>query len=139
MPSQYSTEDKAQALALVATGLPASHAAERLGIPERTVSFWALRMRQIAAEEGDREIVDEDYRIIRRSQDLIQDGLDNIHESGEAHKHLIALNAIKGTAQDKRSRDSSISTHGPTIIFNVGSTKDAVDIARQTRENTEHE
>ena len=59
MASQYSTEVKAEALALLQLGEPASHVAQDKGIPERTVQHWASRWREIAAEEGDKILTDE--------------------------------------------------------------------------------
>jgi hypothetical protein len=101
MPSQYSTEIKAQALALVRQGETAQNAARILRLPERTVQSWAARLRQIAVEQDDRELLDEDYRLALRSSALIHNAYDTIEESGEEHKHLISLNAIRGTAIDK--------------------------------------
>ena len=101
MASQYSSETKVEVLALVRQGEPADRAGAACGVPARTAQLWARRFREIAAEEGDREIIDEDYRLALRSSQLIHDAYDSIEEEGNAAKHLIALNAIRGTAIDK--------------------------------------
>ena len=80
MASQYDTETKAQALTLLRLGKPASHVAVELEIPERTVSHWAQRWREIAAEEGDRILTDEDYRLALRTSQLLHDALDQMEE-----------------------------------------------------------
>ena len=67
-----------------------------------------------------RSIRDEDLKIVQRAQELINEGFDEIEETGDARKYLIPLNAVKGTAQDKdfRMRESQPSTP-ITITFNV--------------------
>ena len=90
MASQYSSETKAEVLALVRQGEPADRAGAACGVPARTAQLWAKRFREIAAEEGDREIIDEDYRLAQRSSYLIHDAYDSIEEEGNA---AIALSA----------------------------------------------
>ena len=127
MASQYSTETKAEVLALVRQGEPADRAGAACGVPARTAQLWAKRFRQIAAEEGDREIIDEDYRLALRSSQLIHDAYDSIEEEGTAQKHLIALNAIRGTAIDKLlKRDAPRDTERRpfAIIVQIGEKAD---------------
>lgn len=88
-------------------GLSSRAIAGELGIPDRTVAHWMMRWREIAHEEGDRELLDRDYRTAIRADELINDGMDYIAEdtSGErAFKSLIQLNAVRGTAVDKLLR-----------------------------------
>ena len=99
----YTREQKAGALALVSQGLSAEKAANKLGINPRSVQIWAKRLREISPKETPDDIRNEDLKLIRRSQELINDAYDDIEESSTATKHLIALNAIKGTAQDKEN------------------------------------
>ena len=65
--SQYSVEQKAQALARIRLGEPAKKVALELGYPPRTVQGWAAEMRQSALEENDRIIVDQDYHLVIRT------------------------------------------------------------------------
>lgn len=101
MPSQYDLDTKAQALALVALGKPAEHVAVELGIPKRTVNAWAQRMRQIAIEQDDKTIYDEDYRIVLRTGEMIHDALDDLAEQPDKHRFLVPLNIVRGTHIDK--------------------------------------
>ena len=117
MPSKYDTETKAQVLALVHQGVPADRAGREHGIPERTAQFWAARMRQVAANETDRELLDEDYRIALRTGDLIQDALDIIQEDGSAAKHLTQLTIARGISLSKITESKSISRPSLTITL----------------------
>lgn len=101
MASQYDTETKAQALTLLELGKPASHVAGELKLPERTVQHWAQRWRRIAAEEGDRILTDDDYRLALRVGELIHDALDQMVDRDDLYKYLVPLNIIRGTAIDK--------------------------------------
>ena len=105
----YTREEKAEALALLMTGVSGQRAAKELGLQPRTVQIWAKRFREISPEEIPQSIRDEDMRIVQRAQELIHEAFDEIEETGEARKYLIPLNAVKGTAQDKehRSRETS--------------------------------
>jgi hypothetical protein len=116
----YTREEKAEALALMRTGVSAQRAAKELGLQPRTVQIWAKRFREISPEEMPKSIRDEDLKIVQRAQDLIHEAFDEIEETGDARKYLIPLNAVKGTAQDKdfRTRGSQPSTP-ITITFNV--------------------
>ena len=101
MASQYDTETKAQALALLELGKPASHVAQEVRIPERTVSRWAMRWREMAAQEGDRLLTEEDYRLAVRTSQLLHDALDQMEGRDDLHKYLVPLNIVRGTAIDK--------------------------------------
>lgn len=128
MPSQYNVDTKAQALALMAQGETAEAAAAALRLPARTVQHWRQRWRQIAAEEDDPKLLEEDYRIALRYSELLHLAADHIgeDESGErAAKSLIAINAVRGTAIDKilRRRESQRPNDDrrPLVIFIQGS------------------
>ena len=100
--SKYTTEIKAQAVA-IATGSTAAQAARELQLPYRTVARW---IQTYAAQPGNEEWADANRQVISRSTELTLDGLDQLEERGEAYKNLIALNAIRGTAIDKQSKYS---------------------------------
>ncbi len=104
----YTREEKAEALALMRTGVSAQRAATELGLQPRTVQIWGKRFREISPEEMPQSIRYEDLKIVQRAQELIHEAFDEIEETGDARKYLIPLNAVKGTAQDKdfRSRES---------------------------------
>ena len=112
----YTREEKAEALALIRTGVSARRAATELGLLPRTVQIWDKRFREISPEEMPRSIRDEDMRIVQRAQELIHEAFDEIEEIGEARKYLIPLNAVKGTAQDKEHRSRDGAGTGTTII-----------------------
>ncbi len=101
MPSQYDTETKAQALALLELGKPARHVAQEMAIPERTCQRWAVRWRQMAAEEGDKILTDEDYRLAVRTSQLLHDALDQMEGKEDLWKYLVPLNIVRGTSIDK--------------------------------------
>lgn len=101
MPSQYDTETQAQALALLEMGKPASHVASEMSLPERTVSRWALRWREMAADEGDKLLTDEDYRLAVRTSQLLHDALDQMEGREDLWKYLVPLNIVRGTSIDK--------------------------------------
>ena len=101
MGSKYDTNAKAQALALLELGKPASHVAQELVIPVRTVQRWAVGWREMAAKEGDKALTDRDYRLSIRVEELLHVALDQLEERGELYKQLIPLNAIRGTSVDK--------------------------------------
>ena len=112
----YTREEKAGALALVSQGLSAKKAASQLGINPRSVQIWAKRLREISPKETPDDIRNEDLKLIRRSQELINDAYDDMEDQGAALKHLIRLNAIKGTAQDKENARQSKGVTVPIII-----------------------
>jgi len=90
----YTREEKAEALALMRTGVSAQRAANELGLQPRTVQIWGKRFREISPEEMPQSIRDEDLKIVQRAQELINEGFDEIEEAGDARKYLIPLNAV---------------------------------------------
>ena len=122
MPSTYSRAQKAEALALVEMGETAKRAAERLNIPERTVSDWALQVRQVAVEQEYPKLMAEHYRLARRYQACQHDALDTIEEEGTAGKYLSQLIVGGGVSTDKVLKDRepkyglSLKTTGPIVI-----------------------
>ncbi len=113
----YTRNDKAQAIALVATGVSSEKVAVELALHPRSVQRWVKRSREMSAKETlPDDIRAEDLALIRRSQELINDAYDDMEDTGVSLKHLISLNAIKGTAQDKEHarKDSG----RQTIIMN---------------------
>ncbi len=125
MASQYDVETKAQALALVRMGKPAKRVAVELGLPIRTVQTWASEQRQMALEEDDRIIADQDYHLVIRTGELIQDALEELAASDQPlYKYLVPLNIVRGTPQDKilrrkESKGTTVHTYGPTLIVSV--------------------
>ena len=123
MPSQYSREIKAEALALVELGVPAKEVAQRLNIGcARTVQNWAQRVRQVSTEQEYPALMVEHYRLARRYQACQHDALDEIEEQGTASKHLSQLIVGGGVSTDKVMRDrepkygASIKMTGPIVI-----------------------
>jgi transposase-like protein len=98
---RYDTETKARALALLREGKPVYLVAREIGVGERTVCTWAKRFESAALVAGERGLIDEEYRIAGRAQELIHEALDQIEEQGDAAKYLGALNAVRGTMVDK--------------------------------------
>ncbi len=121
MASQYDTETKAQALALLELGKPASHVAQEMSIPERTVSRWAGRWREMAAEEGDRILTDEDYRLAVRTSQLLHDALDQMEGKEDLWKYLVPLNVVRGTAIDKilKRQEPKYQSSAPAQTINI--------------------
>ena len=101
MASQYSVETKAQALALIEWGKPASHVAQEMGLNERTVQLWAKRFREISAKEEDDKLLAEHYRIAEHAFALTHDALDELDEEPEKRKYLVPLNIVGNTHVDK--------------------------------------
>ena len=100
--SQYSVEEKAKALVRIRLGEPAKRVALELGYPPRTVQTWAAEMRQSALEESDRIIIDQDYHLVIRTGELLQDAVEDLADSGEPlYKYLVPLNIVRGTPEDK--------------------------------------
>ncbi len=100
--SQYSVEQKAQALARIRLGEPAKKVALELGYPPRTVQGWAAEMRQSALEENDRIIVDQDYHLVIRTGELLEEAIEDLADSKEPmYKYLVPLNIVRGTPEDK--------------------------------------
>ncbi len=122
MATQYDTETKAQALALLELGKPASQVAQEMSIPERTCQRWAMRWRQMAAEEGDKILTDEDYRLAVRTSQLLHDALDQMEGKEDLWKYLVPLNIVRGTSIDKilkrkEAKHSPVQAQNITINF----------------------
>lgn len=101
--SRYSAKEVGTALALVQAGAKTKEAAQHVGADPATVRRWVQRMRELNPEEW----VPENVVSIHMATDLIQDGMQAIKQDGDAKSHLIALNAIRGTAIDKMQRTGS--------------------------------
>ena len=97
----YSDEDRASVQALMRQGWGASHIAQETDIPLRTVQHWMRHWRDVAQEEGDRELLDGEYRQALYCDALILDALDNIAAAGNPEKYLAQLNFLSGTPRDK--------------------------------------
>lgn len=117
MPGQHHTpEVKAQALAAVQLGKGTKTGAIEAGVPLRTVQRWRRDMAQRDAEQWQPDNV----QAIHMSTDLIMDAMQDIKEDGDAKKHLIALNAIRGTAIDKMQRAQSPDSGTPNVMVVLG-------------------
>lgn len=123
MPSQYSREIKAEALALVELGESYERAAQRLNIGcERTVRRWAERVRQLSTEQEHPAVIDDWYRLTRRTQSNLHDALDAIQDDETALKHLSQLTVLAGVGTDKIFRDrepkygAGLRVVGPIVI-----------------------
>ena len=95
-------EVKAWAQAFIIGGYPATQVALALGLPARTVQHWSLRWRTMARDEG--TLIDGEYRIAQRAQELTHDILDALTENrydDPILKFAGQLNYIRGTAADK--------------------------------------
>ena len=122
MASQYSVETKAQALALIEWGKPASHVAQEMGLNERTVQMWAKRFREISAKEEDDRLLAEHYRIAEHAFALTHDALDELDEEPEKRKYLVPLNIVGNTHVDKilkrqEAKHSPVQAQNITINF----------------------
>ena len=109
--SRYSRETRAQALALT-TATNATNAGRELGVPARTVRNW---VQHYNAETGRNEWDEDNHDVIERSTAKIMEGMEGIPE-GQAYKHLMALNAIRGTSIDKLQRGSSSSKAATFVV-----------------------
>lgn len=99
--SRYDRETKAKALAIAATST-AAQAARELALPYRTVARWVERY---TAENGSNNgWAADNPAVIARATELLMDAMDQIEERGEAYKHVMALNALRGTSIDKEQR-----------------------------------
>jgi hypothetical protein len=55
----------------------------------------------MAAEEGDKILTDEDYRLAVRTSQLLHDALDQMEGKEDLWKYLVPLNIVRGTSIDK--------------------------------------
>ena len=113
--SRYDRDTKAQALAQAAVS-SAAQAARNLELPERTVQRWVERY---TAENGGEQWADDNPGVIARATELLHDAMDQIEERGEAYKHVMALNALRGTSIDKEQR-ANTPTDSTSISVFVG-------------------
>ncbi len=122
-PHRYTEEERAQAVALVRSGMSAARASDELGFPERSVQRWVAEYREMSAKEDDPLLTPGTYRIAQRSTELIEAGLEYMAEQGTetAFKSLFVLNAIRGTSIDKLmgAKRAVGQTGSITINFNV--------------------
>ena len=123
MPGQqYDRAVKAEALALVELGVTAQRAAERLNIAPRAVQRWAEQCRKVSAETEHPAVIDDWYRLTRRTQSILHDGLDAIKDDDTALKHLSQLTVLAGVGTDKIFRDRepkygmTLKATGPIVI-----------------------
>jgi len=110
--SRYDRETRATALAL-ATQTNAEAAGRELGVPARTVRQW---VQHYNAETGRNEWDQDNADVIERSTAKIIQGMDEIPD-GQHHKHLIALNAIRGTSIDKQLKQSAPASGVNVSVF----------------------
>lgn len=118
----YDRAVKAEALALVELGETAQRAAERLNINPRNVQRWVKRSREVSAEVEHPAVMNDWYRLTRRTQSRLHDGLDAIVDDDTALKHLTQLTVLAGVGTDKIFRDRepkyglSLKATGPIVI-----------------------
>jgi hypothetical protein len=55
----------------------------------------------MAAEEGDKILTDDDYRLAVRTSQLLHDALDQMEGKDDLWKYLVPLNIVRGTSIDK--------------------------------------
>lgn len=101
--SKYSAKEIGQALAMHAQGEKVPMIAKQRGCTPETVHNWIRKFKELSSEE----VMDENLQVIHISTDLTIEGMMQIKEDGDAKKHLVALNAIRGTAIDKLQRAQS--------------------------------
>src|SRR3990172_1304002 len=106
MPSKYSDELKAEVLADARLGRPTSQIGMERNLPRTTIQDWIHDAKELARSENrDPLLFDGEYRIAFMTQDLTEQAIESLKESGEPlHKYLVPLNIIRGTAIDKVMR-----------------------------------
>ena len=106
MPSKYSDELKAEVLADARLGRPTSQIGLERNLPRTTIQDWIHHAKELARSENrDPLLFDGEYRIAFMTQDLTEQAIESLKESGEPlHKYLVPLNIIRGTAIDKVMR-----------------------------------
>ncbi|KKM81207.1 hypothetical protein LCGC14_1332000 [marine sediment metagenome] len=109
--SRYTVEEKATALAL-ARQSTASSAARELEFPESTVRRWV----QHYSESGDNQWDEDNVDVIERSTEITMKGLEQLGGRDDIYKHLMALNAIRGTSIDKLQRGSNSSKNATFVV-----------------------
>ena len=103
MPSKYSDELKAEVLADARLGRPTSQIGMERNLPRTTIQDWIHDAKELARSENrDPLLFDGEYRIAFMTQDLTEQAIESLKESGEPlHKYLVPLNIVRGTAIDK--------------------------------------
>ena len=106
MPSQYSTETKAEVIEMSRQGVTTPQIAQKLDIPRRTANQWLKIARDLAiAEDRDPLLVDGEYRLAflgQRIQESQLEELAGMIERGESTlKYMVPTNITKGTSYDK--------------------------------------
>ena len=123
---QYDRAVKAEVLALVELGVSAQRAAERLNVSPRQAQAWAQQARKVAAEEEHPAIINDWYRLTRRTQSVLHDALDTLQEDNtgkQALKHMTQLTVLAGVGTDKLQRDRepkyqvNVANTGPIAII----------------------
>ncbi len=130
MPSQYSTETKAEVIEMARQGVATPQIARKLDIPRRTANQWLKIARDLAiAEDRDPRLVDGEYRLAYMGQMIQESQLNELAEMierGESTlKYMVPTNITKGTSFDKIQKNpTTIGTQNVQIIFHF---KDAPD------------
>ena len=103
MPSKYSDEIRAAVISDAELGRPARQIAGERNVSVRTTQEWLADARAKAvAENRDPLLVDGEYRRAFMAQQLTEEALQSLKESGDPlYKYLVPLNIIAGTAIDK--------------------------------------
>ena len=66
-----------------------------MSLPERTVSRWAMRWREMAVEERDKLLTEEDYRLAVKTSQLLHDALDQMEGREETStKYLVEVKLL---------------------------------------------
>jgi len=101
--SKYNDSVRAQVLADGELGKTSVSIGRERNLPTSTVGDWLRDAREKAmAENRDPLLVSGEYRRAFMAQQLIEEGMQQLKESGEPlHKYLVPLNIIAGTAIDK--------------------------------------
>ncbi len=124
MPSQYSTETKAEVIEMGRQGTPSRQIARKLSVPLRTAQDWLQHARELAiAEDRDPRLVDGEYRLAYMGQMIQESQLNELADMigrGESTlKYGLLTNVIKGTSIDKvQKQPVSIGTQNVQVIFN---------------------
>lgn len=140
MPSQYSDETRAAVISDGQLGRPSSQISRERNLPAGTVKDWLQAARAKAvAENRDPMLVDGEYRRAFLAQQLTEEALQSLKESGDPlHKYLVPLNIIAGTAIDKvfKSREQP-SPQNLTQVLVVLNCNTPEELAARTKEYIE--
>ena len=108
---KYTRDQKAQALAITAQS-NATAAGKQLGIPDSTVRRWV----QHYTADGVNNWDDDNRDVIELATRMVMQGMEEIPE-GETYRHLMALNAIRGTGIDKILKQTAPSETTSISVF----------------------